>query len=84
MKPVLSYLATLAYFGVAFTILHLAILWLGLPDLAALLLFAVPVVAYIAYCTQPTRAAMTRAAATMYLSFAAVTLSAAGLVYLIG
>jgi hypothetical protein len=84
LKPVLSYLVTLVYFGVAFSVLHLMVLWLGLPDLAALLLFAIPVVAYIAYCTQPTRAAMAHAAATMYLSFSAVTLSAAGLVYLIG
>ena len=83
MKPILSYLATLACFGVAFSVLHLAILWLGLPDLAALLLFAIPVVAYAAYCTQPTRSAMIRAAVKMYLSFAAVTLTAGGLVYLI-
>ncbi len=84
MHPVLTFIATLTFFGVAFSFLHTAILWLGLPDLAALLLFAIPVVAYIAYCTQPTRAAMIQSAARIYLSFAVVVVSAGGLVYLIG
>lgn len=84
MNPILSFAATLACFGVAFSFIHLAVVWLGLPDLAGLLLLAVPVVAYIAYCTEPTRAAMIHAAMRIYLSFAVVTLSAGGLVYLIG
>ncbi len=84
MKSLLSYIATLGFFGVAFTLLHLAILWLGLPDLAALLLFAAPVIAYLAYCTQDTRAAMLKSAVRIYASFAAVVLSAGALVYLIG
>jgi len=84
MQPILSFIATLVFFGVAFSLLHVSILWLGLPDLAALLLFAVPVVGYIAYCTQPDQAAMLRSAARIYTSFAAVVLSAAGLVYVIG
>jgi hypothetical protein len=84
LNPVLSFAATLAFFGVAFSILHAVILWLGLPDLAALLLFALPVVAYIAYSTQSKLAAMVDSALKIYLSFAVVTLSAGGLVYLIG
>jgi len=84
MKSLLSLIATLAFFGVAFSLLHLAIAWLWLPDLAALLLFAIPVVGYLAYCTQPTRAAALRSATRIYASFAAVVLSAVGLVYLIG
>ena len=84
MKTILSYIATLMLFGVAFSLLHLVVLWLWLPDLAALLLFAVPVVAYLAYCSHHTRAAMLRSAIRIYASFAAVVLSAGGLVYLIG
>jgi hypothetical protein len=84
LKLVLSYLATLVFFGVAFSLLHLTILWLGLPDLAALLLFAMPVIGYIAYCTEPNRAAILRSAARIYASFALVVLSAGGLAIFIG
>jgi hypothetical protein len=84
LKPIASLIATLVFFGVAFSLLHLVILWLGLPDLAALLLLTIPVIAYLAYCTQPTRPAMLRSAIRIYTSFAAVVLSAGGLVYLIG
>ena len=84
MNPVVSFVATLASFGVAFSLLHAVILWLDLPDLAALLLFAIPVVVYIAYCTEPSRAAVGRAALRIYLSFALVTLAAGGLVLLLG
>ena len=83
MSPVLSYLATLLSFGVAFSFLHHLIVWLNLPDLAALMVFALPVIAYIAYCTQHTRAAMLGSAARIYLGFAGVVLTAAGLVFLI-
>lgn len=83
MQPLVSFVATLAVLGVAFTLLHWLILLLGLPDLAALLLFGIPVVGHIAYCTQETRAAMWRSAAGLYFAFAAVTLSAAGLVLFI-
>ena len=84
MNPVISFVATLAFFGVAFSLLHAAILWLRLPDLAALLLFAIPVVAYIAYSTEPTRADMLRAALRIYLAFALLTLAAGGFVLAIG
>lgn len=83
MQPVISFIATLAVLGVAFIVLHWLILALGLPDIAALLLFAVPIVGYIAYCTHETRAARLHSAGKFYLVFAAVTLSAAGLVLLI-
>lgn len=83
MFPILSYLATLLSFGVAFSLLHHLIVWLNLPDLAALMVFALPVIAYIAYCTQNTRAAMLASAARIYLGFAGVVLTAAGVIYLI-
>ena len=68
----------------AFLLLHLLIIALGLGDLVALLLFAIPVVAYLAYSTQETRARRLKSAVQIYLSFACVTLAAAGLVHLIG
>ena len=83
MKPLLSFVATLGLLGVAFFFLHLVILWLRLPDLAGLMLLALPVVSYIGYSLQDTLAQAWRAALRIYLVFAAVTLSAAGLVYLI-
>ena len=84
MQPLVSFIATLVVLGVAFTALHWLILLFNLPDIVALLLFGIPVVCYIAYCTQETRAAMWRSAVRVYFSFAAVTLSAAGLVLFIG
>lgn len=68
----------------AFSLIHLVSLWLRLPDVAALLLFALPVVAYIVYCTCETRAEMLRAAIRIYLSFAGVVIAASGLVLYIG
>lgn len=84
MNPLASFFATLGFFGVAFPLLHVTVLWLRLPDLAALLLFALPVTAYVAYCSQNSRAVMLRSAARIYVSFALVVLSAGALVYLIG
>ncbi len=83
MRPILSFIAALVLLGAAFSFIHFVSLWLSLPDLAALLLFAIPVVAYIAYTSFDSRAEMLRAAATYYLCFAAVVLAAAGLVYFI-
>ena len=83
MQPLVSFIATLAILGVAFVLLHWLILTLGLPDIVALLLFAIPIVGYIAYCTQETSAEIWRSATKIYLVFATVTLSAAGLVLLI-
>ena len=84
MQPVLSFIATLAVLGVAFSLLHWLILALGLSDLAALMLFALPIAGYIAFATQETTAGRLRFAVQSYLVFAAVTLAAAGLVWFIG
>lgn len=83
MQPLLSFIATLVVLGVAFSFLHWLILALGLNDLAALMLFALPITGYIAYSTQETTATRIRFAIRMYLVFAAVTLSAAALVWYI-
>jgi hypothetical protein len=64
--------------------LHLLILWLGVSDLVALLLFAAPISAYLAYCTHRSRASLWRSALSIYLTFSSVVIAAAGLVYLIG
>ena len=82
--PLSAFIATLISMGLAFSFLHGLILWLNLPDLAALLMFALPVVAYIAYCTQNSRRQALLSAIRIYTSFAAVVLACAGLVYLIG
>lgn len=67
----------------AFLSLHLVIVALGLSDLVALLLFAIPITVFISYCTQDTRAQAIRSALHIYCVFASVTLAAVGLVYLI-
>ncbi len=84
MRPILSFVAALVSLGAAFSLIHLLSLWLDLPDLLALLLFAIPVVFYIAYTMFESRAEMLRAAATYYVGFAGVVLATAGLVYFIG
>jgi hypothetical protein len=82
--PVVSYIATLISFGVAFSAFHLLSLWLNLPDLLALMLWALPIAAYLAHCTRDPRQPLIRVAARIYGGFAGVVLAAAGLVYLIG
>ena len=84
MRQFLSFAATLLLFGLVFTLLHLLILWLDLSDLPALMVFALPITAYIAYCTQPDQAAMLRSAIAIYLSFALVVTFAGLLAVLIG
>jgi hypothetical protein len=84
LQPILSFIATLVVLGVAFSLLHWLILALGLSDLAALMLFAVPIAGYLSYATQETMEARIRFAVRIYLVFAAVTLSAAGIVWYIG
>ena len=83
-NPVVTFIATLVSMGVAFSFLHVVILYLNLPDLLALLIFAIPVVVYIGYCTRPTRRQALHSAIAIYVSFAGVVLACAGLVYLIG
>ncbi len=84
MPPALSFIATVALLGVALTLIHWISLWLALPDLAALLLFALPLSFFFAYCTEPTRARMLRVGLRHYLVFAGVVLASAGLVLFIG
>ena len=84
MQPILSLLTTLFLLGVVFIFLHLVIVWSGVADIVALLLLAIPVVGYIAYCTQASRAVMVESAVRIYCGFAAVVLAAVGLVYVIG
>ena len=75
---------TLVLMGVVAVLLHLLIVWLGLPDLVALLVYAAPIAIYIAYCTQDSMDQIIGSAIRTYCSFAAVVVAAAGLVYLIG
>jgi len=84
LNPIASFVATFFCLGVTFALLHLILLWLNPPDVVALLVFALPLVSYIAYTTQPTRALWLRSALSIYTSFAGVVLATAGLVYLIG
>jgi len=84
LKVLLSLVTTLALMGVVAAFLHLVIIWLELPDLAALLLYAAPIVVYISYCTHQTSAEIFASAIRIYGSFAAVTIASAGLVFLIG
>jgi hypothetical protein len=84
VKPLLSLAATLALAAAVAVALHLSILWLGVGDLAALLIFAAPLCAYLAYCTHRSRADRWRSALQIYASFSAVVIAAAGIVYFIG
>ena len=63
-----------------FSVLHHLILWLRLPDLAALMVLALPVVFYIAYCTVDSKSSVLRASLRIYLGFAGVVLPSAALV----
>ena len=83
-NPAVTFIATLVSMGVVFSFLHVVILYLTLPDLLALLIFAIPVVAYIGYCTRHTRWQALHSAIAIYISFAGVVLACTGLVYLIG
>ena len=83
MQPALSFIATLAILGVAFTLLHWLILALGLSDIVALLLLALPIAGYIAYTSEETGKSRFRFAARIYGVFATVTLAAVGLVFYI-
>ena len=82
-NPVVSYLTTLIAMGVVATLLHLLISWTGLNDLGALLVFAAPISAYLAYCTHHDLRAQRRAAIWIYATSCSVITAAAVLVYLI-
>ena len=84
MQPLLSLAITLGLAGVIAITLHFFIVWLGVGDLTALIIYAAPISAYIAYCTHRSRARQWRAALQIYGSFLGVVLSCAGLVFFIG
>ena len=80
----MSLATTLVLMGVVASLLHLLLVRLGATDVVALLVYAVPIVAYISYCTQNSRSEIISSAVLVYCSFTAVVVTAAGLVYLIG
>ncbi len=83
MSPALSFVATVALLGVALTLIHWLGLWLALPDLVVLLLFALPLSFYFAYCTEPDRKRMLSAGLRHFLVFGSVVLACAALVMFI-
>jgi len=83
-QSILSLITTLILLGVVFSFLHLIIVWSGVADIVALLVFAAPIVVYISYCTQQSRSAIVGSAVRIYCAFATVALPAIGLVYVIG
>jgi hypothetical protein len=84
MKELSSLLIILGLMAMAFVGLHYLILFLGLNDVTALILFALPVVAMIAYSSHDTPSEMMRSAVTIYVSFISVIFAAWGLVLFIG
>jgi hypothetical protein len=84
LKPLISLAITLVATGALASLLHLVIVWLGVNDLVALLLYAAPIAIYVSYCTRQSRADIVGSALLIYCSFSGVVLAAAGLVYLIG
>jgi len=84
MKELSSLLIILGLMAMAFVGIHYLILLLGLNDVTALILFALPVVAMIAYSSHDTPSEMMRSAGTIYVSFISVIFAALGLVWFIG
>ena len=83
MKELFSLLIILGLMALAFVGLHYLILFLGLNDLGALILFALPVIAMIAYSCHDTPSAMMQSAGTIFISFISVIFAAWGLVWFI-
>ena len=83
MRELILLLIILGLMALAFVGLHYFILFFGLNDVTALLLFALPVVAMIAYSSHDTLSEMIRSARTIYLSFISVIFAALGLVWFI-
>ena len=84
MAPLITFIAILGTLGLAFLLLHLIILFLGLSDLVALLLFAAPVTVMVAYCSEESKPKMINSALKIYGCFVSVVLCTAALVYYIG
>ena len=68
----------------SFVGLHYLILFFKFGDATALILFALPVVAIIAYSTHENPREMLRSALLIYTWFVSVILAALGLVWFIG
>ena len=83
MKELFSLLIILGLMGLIFVGLHYLILFLGLNDLSALILFALPVIAMIAYSCHDSLSEMIRSARTIFISFISVVFAAWGLVWFI-
>ncbi len=83
MKELILLLIILGLMALAFVGLHYFILFFGLNDVTALLLFALPVVAMIAYSSHDTLSEMMRSAGTIFISFISVIFAASGLVWFI-
>ncbi len=83
MKELFSLLIILGLMATTFVGLHYLILFLGLNDITALILFALPMIAMIAYSSHDTLSEMIRSARTIYLSFISVIFAASGLAWFI-
>jgi len=83
MKELFSLLIILGLMGLIFVGLHYLILFLGLNDLSALILFALPVIAMIAYSCHDSPSEMIRSARAIFISFISVVFAAWGLVWFI-
>lgn len=84
MKYVVSFLTTISLMAATLVGLHYLILFIGLNDVTALILFALPVTVLIAHSTHETVRDMLKSAILIYLSFVSVVLISSGLVWFIG
>jgi hypothetical protein len=83
MKELKSFFAIIGLVAIAFVALHHLILLLGLPELVALILLAMPVIIVIAYTTNETPTQMYRSAISIFAWFVAVVLGSSALVWFI-
>ncbi|MFT5657173.1 MAG: hypothetical protein ACI9KN_000445 [Gammaproteobacteria bacterium] len=66
MKEIQSFSVTISLLTLAYVFLHYLILFFGFGDLAALLLFSLPVISVIAYATTESKADSIRAACKIF------------------
>ena len=83
MKNVVSFLITISLMAATLIGLHYLILFFGLNDVTALILFALPVTVLIAHSTHETAHGMWKSAISIYVSFVSVVLISSGLVWFI-
>ena len=79
MKEIVSFFSTIGLLGLAFIALHYLVLFLGLNDVFALILFALPICIFIAYSTHDQWQKIWRTALTIYGWVVGVVLATAGL-----